>query len=265
MNLSIRSLFWEAEARAIVDDISLDVSAKHLVGLLGPNGSGKSTLLRMIYRLLRPVAGTVLLDDQDVWRMSARDTAQRMAVLPQENSGDFDFSVHEIVIMGRTPHKRMFDGDTKNDHRLVDQALIRVGAADLGRRRFQSLSGGEKQRVLLARALVQQAAIMVLDEPTNHLDIRYQFEIMTLIRDLGVTTIAALHDLNLAAHYCDRLHLIDSGRLIASGTPAEVLTPALIHQVYGVRAEVELTTRSGKPQVTFLPDEGCKPTSAYSG
>jgi iron complex transport system ATP-binding protein len=253
MNLRLCSLSWEAEARTIVDNISLDVSHEQLVGLLGPNGSGKSTLLRMVYRLLRPLTGTVLLADRDVWRMPARDTAQRMAVLPQENSGDFDFSVHEIVIMGRTPHKRMFEGDTRHDHGLAAQALARVGAADLGQRRFQSLSGGEKQRVLIARALVQQAAIMVLDEPTNHLDIRYQFEIMTLIRSLGVTAIAALHDLNLAAHYCDQVHLLDAGRLIASGRPIEVFTPELIHQVYGVRAEVEIRSASERPRISFLP------------
>ncbi len=256
MNLEARTLRWEIEARTIVDDISLRVADGQLVGLLGPNGSGKSTLLRMIYRLLRPTAGVVALDDRDVWRLSARDAARSMAVLAQENSSDFDFSVREIAIMGRTPHKRMFDADTDEDRRLVDRALIRVGAADLADRRFQTLSGGEKQRVLMARALVQQAQVLVLDEPTNHLDIRYQFEIMTLIRTLGVTTIAALHELNLAAHYCDRVHLIDAGRSVASGIPAEVLTPALIHQVYGVRAEVSVAPDSGKPRISFIPNEG---------
>lgn len=255
MKLEARALRWEVAARRIVDDLSLLVADGQLVGLLGPNGSGKSTLLRIVYRLLRPTAGVVALDDQDVWRLSARDSARSMAVLAQENSSDFDFSAREIVLMGRTPHKRMFDADTAEDQRQVDQALIRVGAADLADRRFQTLSGGEKQRVLMARALVQQAQVLVLDEPTNHLDIRYQFEIMALIRALGVTTLAALHELNLAAHYCDRLYLIDAGRLVASGVPAEVLTPALIDRVYGVRAEVSVAPVSGKPRITFIPNE----------
>jgi iron complex transport system ATP-binding protein len=258
MKLEARALRWEVAARRIVDDLSLQVADGQLVGLLGPNGSGKSTLLRMAYRLLRPTAGVVALDDRDVWRLSARDAARSMAVLAQENPSDFDFSAREIVLMGRTPHKRMFDADTAEDQRRVDQALIRVGAADLADRRFQTLSGGEKQRVLMARALVQQAQVLVLDEPTNHLDIRYQFEIMALIRALGVTTLAALHELNLAAHYCDRLYLIDAGRLVASGVPAEVLTPALIDRVYGVRAEVSVAPVSGKPRITFIPNDYSK-------
>ncbi len=252
MKLKVDTVSWETAAQTIVDNISLQVSQGQFVGLLGPNGSGKSTLLRMIYRLLRPSAGLITLDDHDVWRLSARETARCIAVLAQENHSDFDFNVHEIVLMGRNPHKQLFEPETREDHQRAQQALHRVGAADLARRSFQTLSGGEKQRVLIARALVQQAKVLVLDEPTNHLDIRYQFEIMSLIRTLGVASIAALHELNLAAQYCDWVYLIDAGKLVASGIPAAVLTPHMLAQVYGIRAEVNLIPNTDKPYIMFI-------------
>jgi len=253
MKLRADSLCWETAAGRIIEDMSLCVAPGEFVGLIGPNGSGKSSLLRMIYRILRPTSGTILVDDKPVWQMSARENARHMGVLSQENSGEFEFSVREIVLMGRTPHKAFFAHDNDDDRQQVDEALLRVGAAHLAERPFSTLSGGEKQRVLIARALAQRAGMLVLDEPTNHLDIRYQFEIMTLIRGLGVSVIAALHELNLAAHYCDRLYLIDGGRLVAQGSPAEVLTPEIIQAVYHVRAEVTLHPVTGKPHIDFIP------------
>lgn len=255
MRLEVRDLSWHSAAARIVDEVSLHAESGELVGLIGPNGSGKSSLLRMIYRVLRPLAGTATVDGDDIWHLSARDNARRMAVLAQDNTGDFAFNVDEVVAMGRNPHKRVFDGDNATDRAVVEQALARVGAAHLATRDFASLSGGEKQRVLIARALAQQARMLVLDEPTNHLDVRYQFEIMRLIRGLGVTTVIALHDLNLAAHYCDRLYLIDGGRIAAAGPPADVLTPECLRAVYHVRAEVSRHPANGKPRIDFLPDE----------
>lgn len=265
MKLAAQDLCWSApadahqrSARRIVDDLSLHVAEGELVGLIGPNGSGKSTVLRMIYRILRPQAGTVLLDGENVWALSARENARHMAVLAQEPAMDFDFgsfSVREMVWMGRTPHKAVFARDDAEDAAIVDEAMQRTGVHHMAERNFSSLSGGEKQRVLMARALAQQASLLVLDEPTNHLDIRYQFEIMNLIRSLGVSAIAALHELNIAAHYCDRLYLLQGGRLAASGTPAQVLTADTIARVYGVRAHIRLHVRSGKPQIDFLPDQ----------
>ncbi len=255
MKLETDSLRWETAAGRIVDDISLHAGADEFIGLIGPNGSGKSSLLRMIYRVLRPTAGSVTIDGEEVWRMSARENARRMAVLAQENGDGFEFSVREIVAMGRTPHKAFFAQDDDSDRQQVGDALARVGAAHLAERPFSTLSGGEKQRILIARALAQQADLLVLDEPTNHLDIRYQFEIMALIRGLGVSVIAALHELNLAAHYCDRLYLIDAGRLVAHGPPAQVLTPGIIRAVYHVRAEVTLHPVTQKPHIDFIPEE----------
>jgi len=254
MQLHTESVSWSVESQKIVDTITMSAANGELVGLLGPNGSGKSSLLRTIYRLVKPDAGSIHLDEDDVWQLSARDAARRMAVVTQEHTGDFDFSVFEIVLMGRNPHKGMFDRDTDNDFQLVQDALQRVDMTSFAQRSFLTLSGGEKQRVLIARALVQQARFLVLDEPTNHLDIHYQLSILELVRQVGVTTIAALHDLNLAAYYCDRLYVLKQGQVVKSGTPEQVLQPDLIRAVYGVAAEIQIHPLTGKPTITFLPD-----------
>lgn len=253
-HLQAHNLRWQAAAAHIVRDVSLQVAQGELVGLLGPNGSGKSTLLRMVYRILQPASGSVQVNGRDVWRTSARDNARAMAVLAQENTSEFELRVRDVVLMGRTPHQSPFARDGEEDFRIVAQALQRVDAQGLSERMFSTLSGGEKQRVRMARALAQQAPLLVLDEPTNHLDVRHQFELMNLIRSLGLTALAALHELPLAAHYCDRLYLLKDGALVAQGTPTEVLTPEIIAAVYGVRALVRASPRTGKPLIEFLPD-----------
>ncbi|RGE45307.1 ABC transporter ATP-binding protein [Comamonas testosteroni] len=255
VHLQARQLSWKAAAAHIVRDVSLHVTKGELVGLLGPNGSGKSTLLRMIYRILKPASGSVSIHGNDVWQSSARDNARAMAVLAQENTSEFELRVRDVVLMGRTPHQSPFARDSEEDFRIAARALERVDAEHLAQRMFSTLSGGEKQRVLMARALAQQAPLLVLDEPTNHLDVRHQFELMNLIRSLGLTALAALHELPLAAHYCDRLYLLKDGALVAQGTPSEVLTSEIIADVYGVRALVRPSPRSGKPLIEFLPDE----------
>ncbi len=253
------------DGRPIVSDVDLHVEPGETVGLIGPNGSGKSTLLRCVYRVLRPVAGAVWLDDDDVWKLSARETAQRTAIVVQEPPLEFDFTVREIALMGRSPHKGLLERTTDRDHVLVDEALRRVGADDLAERSFSTLSGGEKQRVLIARALAQESRVLVLDEPTNHLDIRYQLEILELVRSLDVTTITALHDLNLAAAYCDRIYLLSAGRIVASGDPEAVLTPASIRQVFGIEAAASRHPVTGKLHLSFFTSaarveaESCHP------
>lgn len=258
MKLTVQDLSWSVEERKIVDSVLLDVQPGEFVGLLGPNGSGKSSLLRTIYRVIKPDAGLITLDGEDLWRMDARQAAQRTAVVAQERASDFDFTVYEIVMMGRNPHKGIFDRDSKADFAIVESALQQVNMLTFAERSFRTLSGGEKQRVLVARALAQQAKFLVLDEPTNHLDIRYQLEVLGLVKGLGITSLAALHDLNLAAQYCDRIFVLHEGKICAAGSPTEVLQPALIREIYQVDAHVDRHVITGRLQVTFFPlKTGC--------
>ncbi|MEV5409837.1 ABC transporter ATP-binding protein [Thermopolyspora sp. NPDC052614] len=236
MTLRVNGVSLRIDRRLIVQDADVEVGPGEFVGLLGPNGCGKSTLLRGVYRALRPAAGLITVEGDDLVRLTPRESARRTAVVAQETPAELAFTVAEMVAMGRTPHKRPLDRTTTADELICAQSLERVGAGHLAARDFATLSGGERQRVLIARALAQQSRLLLLDEPTNHLDIRHQLEILRLVRDLGVSTLAALHDLNQAAEYCDRLYLMDGGRIVAGGTPDEVLTAERVSQVYGVRA-----------------------------
>ncbi|MFS8103231.1 ABC transporter ATP-binding protein [Lentzea alba] len=234
----------QVTVRGIIEDITLHAE-NEVVGIVGPNGSGKSTTLRCVYRALKPAAGTVLLDGSDVHKR--QHVARDLAALTQESQVEFDFTVTEVVEMGRLPHDR----DPARDRRVVTEALATVDVAHLADRSFLSLSGGERQRVLIARALAQEPRVLVLDEPTNHLDIRHQLDVLGLTRELGVTVLTVLHDLNLAASYCDRLYVLDEGRLVTSGTPAEVLEPSLIAKVFHVTAHVVNHPTTGVPQLLF--------------
>ncbi|MFJ6700738.1 ABC transporter ATP-binding protein [Streptomyces sp. NPDC091272] len=251
--LRTEGLSYGTDGRHLVDSVDIEARAGETVGLVGPNGSGKTTLLRCVYGTLAPTHGRALLDGEDLHTMGAKERARRLATVPQDGQAVFELSVREVVAMGRSPHKRFWEADTAADAALVRAALGRVGIDALADRPFPSLSGGERQRALVARALVQEPAVVVLDEPTNHLDIRYQLEVLSLVRDLGTTNLLALHDLNLAAYYCDRLYVLDAGRIVAEGTPAEVLTPDLLKRVYGVNAEVSEHPTTGAPTVVYLP------------
>lgn len=259
MRIELRGVNWTVEAQQIIKSISLEANSGEFIGIIGPNGSGKTSLLRLIYRLYPPDTGVIYLDEHDILAMSIKETARRIAVVTQESGNDFDFTVYEMVMMGRTPHKKLFNADTVEDDVIVRNSLKRVGMLSLAQRDFHTLSGGEKQRVLIARALAQQAQVLVLDEPTNHLDIRYQFEIMELIRSLGITTIAAMHDLNLTAAYCDRIYLLKAGKVVAHGQPQDVLTVGQIRSVYGVNVEVEVRPSTGRLNIVFtkVHSSGC--------
>lgn len=238
MNLRLAGVTVALEGRTVLHDLELEVPAGGFVGVVGPNGSGKSTLIRTIYRAVRPDRGVVYVGGDDVWAMSARMSARRTAVVAQHGTPAGEFTVAEVVAMGRTPHKRLFDADTPDDRDICDQALARVGLAGLANRPLSSLSGGERQRVMIARALAQQAPLLLLDEPTNHLDVRHQYEILTLVRSLGMTVLAALHDLDLAVQFCDTLHVLRAGQVVASGPPQVVLTPELVREVFEVDAHL---------------------------
>ncbi|MGW6915162.1 ABC transporter ATP-binding protein [Kitasatospora sp. NPDC054939] len=251
MDVDIEGLSVGVAGTTLVHDLTLKAPAGRVVGLVGPNGSGKSTLLRCVYRALRPSAGAVRLDGADLHALAPREAARRVAALPQEHSAEFDFTVAEVVGMGRLPHRGGIAGPSAADRDACSGALARVGAAHLAGRGFLSLSGGEKQRVLIARALVQEPRVLVLDEPTNHLDIAHQLEVLALVRAAGPTVLTALHDLNLAAGHCDLLYVIEAGRIVASGPPAEVLRPALLAEVFGVRAHPVAHPVTGAVQLLF--------------
>lgn len=224
--------------RDVVQDATTTVGSGQVVGVVGPNGSGKSTLLRTLYRAVAPKFGTVRVDGDDVRSRSGRQTARTVSVMLQDPPTDFDLSVEETVMLGRAPHHATFGRDTPEDLRIVDEAMARTEISELADRMVATLSGGQRQRVMLARAMAQQTPVMVLDEPSNHLDISHQHDLMSTVRDLDCTVIAALHDLNLATRYCDSVVVLDAGRIVASGPPAEVFTPELIRSAFGVDARI---------------------------
>ncbi|WBB78167.1 ABC transporter ATP-binding protein [Micromonospora sp. WMMD882] len=238
MNLRLAGVTVALDGRPVLRGLDVEVPTGGFVGVVGPNGSGKSTLIRAVYRAVRPSAGGVHVGGDDVWAVSARESARRTAVVAQHGGEAGEFTVAETVAMGRTPHKRLFDADTAADREVCARALARVGLAGLADRPLSTLSGGERQRVTIARALAQQAPLLLLDEPTNHLDVRHQYEILALVRSLGVTVLAALHDLDLAVQFCDALYVLRAGRVVAAGPPGEVLTPDLVRDVFGVDAHL---------------------------
>ncbi|MFS8198127.1 ABC transporter ATP-binding protein [Streptomyces sp. CWNU-52B] len=239
MRLIVDRLHITLDRRPILREVSLAAAEGDIVGLVGPNGSGKSTLLRTVYRSLRPADGVVRVGGDDVWELSSRTAACRTAAVLQDAGTTTGLKVTEIVALGRTPHHGLLGRDGAEDHRAVAEAVDRCGVGPFAERDYATLSGGERQRVLLARALAQRPRLLVLDELTNHLDIRARFELLDLIRSTGITTLAALHDLDLAARLCDHLVVLHEGVVVAAGPVLEVLTPDLLQEVFGVRGETE--------------------------
>jgi iron complex transport system ATP-binding protein len=254
MTLAAQDLRWSAGGRLILGGVTLQAAPGRMLGLLGPNGSGKSSLLHLLAGLRRPAAGQALLDGQPISRMPRRSAARRIALVAQHSETEAAVTVQEVVRLGRTPHRGPLSGWSAADEAALDAALGHTALHALRDRRWHSLSGGERQRTQIARALAQQPTHLLLDEPTNHLDIRHQLEILALVARLPVTSIVALHDLNLAAMFCDELALLQDGQLAAAGTPAAVLTEARIRAVFGVRAEVGPSPQPGRIRVQFVPD-----------
>ncbi|MEL6550114.1 MAG: ABC transporter ATP-binding protein [Pseudomonadota bacterium] len=252
--LSARDLSWSPRrgSPALLQPMSFDLPAGRVLAVVGPNGAGKTTLLRLLYRFHRPTTGHVLIGGNDIWSMSARMAAQRVAAVLQEQPSDFALTVGEIVALGRTPHRRGFAGTTgSNDLEIIDRVLEQMDLRGLADRHLGSLSGGERQRVMVARALAQEPRLLILDEPTNHLDIRHQLEVLELIKDLPITIVTSLHDLNLAAGICDVVLLLQSGRSIAFGPPADVLTEHAVSGAFNVIAQREQLSRSQADHLTF--------------
>lgn len=252
MKLKVTDLGYSIGDTKILQGIGIEVHKGQFVGVIGPNGSGKSTFLRNVYRAVTPTIGTVFLDGEDLQKLSYRESALKMSVLRQENSSDFDYTVKEIVMMGRSPYHGLLDSETADDERIVLDAIRRVGMEDAVGRSIATLSGGEKQRILFARALAQNTSFLILDEPTNHLDIYYQLQIMELVKSLGITVLSAIHDLELACRYCDYIYVLNQGRIFAHGTPRAIMTPELIASVFCVHAEVSTDSKDNTLTIRYL-------------
>ena len=238
MNICATDIKMDIGNNQILKGVSIDSKSREFIGIIGPNGSGKSTLLKCIYRTLKPNNGCIMLGRQDISKMSVKESAKKLAVVAQHNYYNFDFSVGEVVLMGRSPHKKSLEPDNSEDYDIVNESLEKVGMLGFKNRSFSTLSGGEQQRVILARALAQQTPCLILDEPTNHLDIKYQLSLLNIVKSLNLTVISAIHDLNIAAMYCDRLFVMKNGQIVGSGIPQEVLTKEFIKEIYDIDVEI---------------------------
>ncbi|MDR1903954.1 MAG: ABC transporter ATP-binding protein [Treponema sp.] len=254
MRISGENISISLSGNEILRSISFDTADNKFIGIIGPNGSGKTTLLKCIYRVLKPDRGAVFFDGTDMHSFSVKETARKMGVVSQHNYYNFDFTVREIVLMGRAPHKKQMERDTAEDFSIVDEAIKTVDMESYADRRFSTLSGGEQQRVILARALAQQTKCLILDEPTNHLDVKYQFQLLNLLKKLNHTVIAALHDLNIAVSYCDYIYVLKAGLLKGHGTPRELLTPRLLREIYEVDTKIIEDAESGRIHILFTED-----------
>jgi iron complex transport system ATP-binding protein len=234
MDLQVKNLEVDISTKKIIKNVSFSVEDSEFVGLIGPNGSGKSTLLKAIYRVLKYTSGSVFLNGQDMKKINPKDIAKNLGVVSQFNNINFDFKVLDVVLMGRSPHKSLLQSENEGDYDIAIDSLKKVGMEYYADRGFSSLSGGEKQRVILARSLTQKPKILILDEPTNHLDIKYQIEIMNVVKKLGICVLAALHDISLASQYCDKIIVLKDGNIVTQGAPEEVVTSEMIKSVYDI-------------------------------
>ena len=251
MSIVARNLSWGVRRKTIVSDVSLTVAPGETVGLIGPNGSGKSSLLRLLAGLRRPASGQVEINGQDISTVSRKALSRQVAFVQQSAATDTNVTVADVVRLGRTPHRSALSGWSEADESAVTRALERVDMTAHRRQSWQTLSGGERQRVHIARALAQTPQVMFLDEPTNHLDIHHQIEILRMVRDLDLTSVVALHDLNLAAMFCDRIVVFEAGAVRACGTPDAVLTSEILRDVFRVSAHIDRTSDSARPHIRF--------------
>ena len=234
----------------LCNDISITVKKGAFTGIIGPNGSGKSTFLKQVYGVLKPTSGVIFLHGEDISGMTNRKRAENMGVLAQENFTEFPFNVEEVTAMGRSMYHTLFQGENDTDKAIVNPVLKQVNMEDKRKQCYATLSGGEKQRVLLARALAQETKLLIMDEPTNHLDIGHQFQIMEFLKTLDMTILSAIHDLNLAARFCDYLILLHQGAILAQGTPKEVLTKEILRNVFHICAEMR--EQDGRIVIDFI-------------
>ncbi|MFY0403275.1 ABC transporter ATP-binding protein [Pantoea dispersa] len=252
MSISADNITWKVGKKVIVDNVSLHISRGETVGLIGPNGCGKSSLLRILAGLRHPDAGHVTLDGQNIARIPRKQLGRRVAFVEQHGMTDANMRVRDVVKLGRIPHHSPFSNWSAHDDETVTAALQRVDMLEKSEQGWLSLSGGERQRVHIARTLAQTPSEILLDEPTNHLDIHHQMQLMQLISELPVTSIVAIHDLNHASMFCDSLIVMQKGQIIATGTPQDILTEALLWEVFRVKTKIEISRFHGKKHIHFI-------------
>jgi iron complex transport system ATP-binding protein len=254
--ISAENINFSYATKPVMENISFNIDEAQIVAMIGPNGSGKTTLLKIINGTLFPAAGQMLIDGKETSRWSRKDIAQKVAIVPQETAVIFPFYAEEIVLMGRFPHLNNYRFEDKKDYRIVHEAMEKTDTLAFAARRFDELSAGERQRVLIARALAQEPKVLLLDESTVFLDLKHQAQFLALLRQLNtaqqLTVIFVTHDINLAAQHADRIILLYSGKIYAIGKPAEVITAANIKEVYDVDSLIDKNPQSGLPRMTLL-------------
>ena len=256
--LSIQKICAGYGDKIVLNDVNMDIEAGDFVGLIGPNGSGKTTLLRVISKVLKPFKGRVLLNEEDIETVSRSVLARSMAFLTQEISLNLPFTVRQMTLMGRFPYLSQYGKESDEDIAIAEDAMKLADVLHLADRFITEVSGGERQRALIAMCLAQQPDILLLDEPTNHLDIGHQLAVLDLIRKLNrqtnMTVVAVFHDLNIASEYCDKIMVLDKGQVVEFGTPKEVLTSEMILKVYRAKVVTEVNPVSQKPHIVIAAD-----------
>ncbi len=249
--LSADNLNWSVRGRSILKNLTFCINRGDFIGIIGPNGAGKTSLLRCLYHKISPSSGTIHFEDRPLQQLSRQQIAQKIAVVLQEPPTDFDISVLDVIRMGLIPNKSLLSFDTDEDQQAILAAAEKVDLSNHLSQSFNSLSGGEKQRAIIARAILQNPQLLLMDEPTNHLDIRHQIDVLKLAGSMNITVLVSIHDLNLAATFCNRLIMLDEGVIVADGTPEQVLTQELLHRVFGIHAELDRHPFSNKVRITF--------------
>ncbi|WP_448563467.1 ABC transporter ATP-binding protein [Thalassotalea ganghwensis] len=251
VQLSAKQLHWQADNKTIVKDVNFSLNSGETLGIVGPNGAGKTSLLKCLYQEYSAASGELFLGNRALKTIDRKAIAQQIAVVAQHHDSVFDLSVFDVVHMGLIPHKALFERDTAADDLLIEHALTKVDLLTKSQQTFKTLSGGEQQRCLIARAIVQRPKVLIMDEPTNHLDVYYQHQILALVKQLGLSNIITIHDLNLAAQYCDRILLMSDGELVAQGHPEQVFSRQLLSQVFKLDCMVDSNPLTNTPRVTF--------------
>lgn len=236
--INIENLSYDIKGKKILENISFNACTNKFIGIIGANGSGKTTMLKHLYNAIVPYKKTVYIKGIPLENYSQNDIAKNLSVMKQENNSDFDYRVIDIVLMGRLPYKKSLEDYSREDHEKAMRNLNKLGMRDFAQRKYNSLSGGEKQRVLIARALTQDTEIMILDEPTNHLDIYYQMFLMQILKQISMTVISVFHDLNFASKFCDEIYVLKAGKILVNGRPEEVINPNVIKEAFNMDSKI---------------------------